>query len=124
MDGPTIVVADDDEAVRFLVAATFSRRTYRLVQAADGDQALEAARRERPRVVLLDVLMPGPDGYEVCRRIKADPGLRDTAVVVVTSRVDDDARRRVQEAGADAYVPKPFSPAALMKLVDGFAAAS
>jgi CheY-like chemotaxis protein len=51
------------------------------------------------------VLVPGPDGYEVCRRIKADPALRETAVVVVTSRVDDDARQRVREAGVDAYVP-------------------
>jgi CheY-like chemotaxis protein len=70
-----------------------------------------------PDVVLLDVMMPGIDGYEVCRRLKSEPRLRNTLVVLMTAGDQATERVRAREAGADFYVPKPFSPAELLQLV-------
>ena len=117
-----MLTVDDDQFVRALLVATLSLRNYRLVEASNGDEALEVARRERPSVVLLDVLMPGPDGFEVCRRIKEDPELKGTAVVLVTSRADEVSQSRARQSGADDYVVKPFSPFKLLEVVDGLIA--
>ena len=117
-----VLVADDDEAVRLLLEATLAGVGYRVVKGADGDEAWQLARQERPRVAVLDVTMPGASGVEVCRRIKSEPSLSGTAVVVVTARADEATRAAATAAGADAYVVKPFSPAALLRLVDSMAA--
>ena len=118
----TVLLVDDEPDVRRLFGAMLSQRRYRVVEAATGDEGLALARRDRPKVVLLDVAMPGTDGYEICRRIKADPDLRDTAVLLVTAQADDFARDRAEQVGADAHVAKPFSPAKLLALIDEFAA--
>ena len=115
---PAVLVVEDDAAVRLLLGAVFHGSPYRLVEARDGAGALEAARRERPAVVLLDVGLPGDlDGFAVCRAIKADPELAGVAVVLLTARAEDAHRQAGREAGADAHLVKPFSPAALLELV-------
>jgi two-component system phosphate regulon response regulator PhoB len=116
--GAAVLVVDDDRHVRRLLVATFADAPYRVAEAATGAEALEVARRERPAVVLLDAVMPGLDGYAVCRAIKEDPALRDTAVVLLTGQRSDDARGRAAEAGADGYLLKPFSLQELRVLVD------
>jgi CheY-like chemotaxis protein len=118
----TVLLVDDEPDVRRLFGAMLSQRRYRVIEAATGDEGLALARRDRPKVVLLDVAMPGTDGYEICRRIKADPDLRDTAVLLVTAQADDFARDRAEQVGADAHVAKPFSPSKLLALIDQFAA--
>jgi len=70
-----------------------------------------------PDVVLLDVMMPGIDGYEVCRRLKSEPRVGNSLVVLMTAGDQAAERARAREAGADLYVPKPFSPAELLRLV-------
>jgi CheY-like chemotaxis protein len=120
----TILLIDDEPDVRRLLVAMLSQRSYRVTEAATGDEGLAMARRDRPRVVLLDVAMPGTDGYEICRRIKADPDLHETAVLLVTAQADDFARDRAEQVGADAHVAKPFSPSKLLELIDRFAAGS
>jgi CheY-like chemotaxis protein len=120
----TILLVDDEVDVRRLLRATLAQREYRLLEAATGDEAFDLVRRERPRVVLLDVAIPGADGYEVCRQIKGDPALAGTVVLLVTAQADDVARERGEQCGADAHVVKPFSPARLLELIDRYARSS
>ena len=81
---------------------------YRVTTAADGEQALEEVAKERPDLVLLDIVMPKVDGYEVCRRLKSDPATRLIPVVLVTGLTDTDSRIRGLEVGADDFMSKPF----------------
>jgi CheY-like chemotaxis protein len=90
---------------------------YRLLEAADGAAALTLDRAERPALAVLDVYMPGPDGFRVCRAIKDDPALASTIVVLLTAQSGGAARELGRAAGADAYLTKPFSPHALLRLV-------
>jgi two-component system, OmpR family, phosphate regulon response regulator PhoB len=114
-----ILVADDESKIRRLVSATLSGGDFQVVEAKDGAEALELIRRERPGVVLLDIQMPVLDGIEVCRRVKADPTLRGTYVVILTARAQPDARSGAAAAGADRFLTKPFSPIGLLELVNG-----
>jgi two-component system phosphate regulon response regulator PhoB len=113
-----LLIVDDEENIRRLLAATLAGGEYDVVQARDGAQALELTRRERPNFVVLDVSMPGVDGIEVCRQIKADPALRATTVVVLTAQSQAETRRRATQAGADAFLTKPFSPLQLLEGVE------
>jgi CheY-like chemotaxis protein len=116
---PTVLVVDDQPELRLLIKLTFSGTGYSVREAAAGEEALMICAAEAPDVVLLDVMMPGIDGYEVCRRLKSEPRLRDTLVVLMTAGDQATERARAREAGADLYVPKPFSPAELLQLVTG-----
>ena len=107
MRPPTVLVVDDDGAIRHLFERWLSAQGYSVVTAADGDEALEAVRRQPPDVVLLDVAMPKLDGIEVCRRIKRDGATRLTPVILV-SAVDGVADRiEGFSAGADDFLSKP-----------------
>jgi DNA-binding response OmpR family regulator len=110
-----VLVVDDDEMVRSLVHATLRRGPYRVLIAGDGEAALVAARANRPDVVILDVSMPGIDGVEVCRRLKADAATRHAAVLMLTARTQPDDHARAFAAGADEYVVKPFRPGELLQ---------
>ncbi|MBI4289392.1 MAG: response regulator [Chloroflexi bacterium] len=110
-----ILLADDEEPVRALLAATLNGGSgYKVLEARDGIEALEVARVERPDLVLLDVMMPGMDGLEVCRCLKADPETDGIAVIILTAMAQDADRARALEAGANGYLTKPFSPSALL----------
>lgn len=113
-----ILIVDDEANLRLLVSATLEDERYQLLEAPDGAAGLEIARRERPDLVLLDVQMPGLDGLAVCREIRQDPGLAETAVVMLTARAQELDRQRGLEAGADTYLTKPFSPLELLTLVE------
>jgi two-component system phosphate regulon response regulator PhoB len=113
-----VMIVDDENNVRRLVAATLAGGEYELIQARDGTQALEMARREQPSLVLLDVQMPGIDGIEVCRQIKADPNLRQMVVVMLTAQAQADIRQRAIAAGADMFLTKPFSPLQVLEIVE------
>ena len=109
-----ILVVDDQQRVRRLVAATLGEARWELFFASDGLRALQLAREVRPDIVLLDINMPGLDGFEVCRQLKTDPTTRHVAVVLLTARRDPESQIRGNLAGADAYFVKPFSPLALV----------
>ena len=91
---------------------------FELVEAADGDEALELAREDAPAIVLLDIDMPGIDGFEACRRLRAQPETAHATVVMLTAAADEEAERAAEEAGADLFITKPFSPLELLRLVD------
>ncbi|MFO1406421.1 MAG: response regulator [Steroidobacteraceae bacterium] len=114
---PGILVVDDQPDLRLLIRLTFEGMGYDVHEAASGEAALDACASRPPDVVLLDVMLPGIDGYEVCRRIKADPGLGRVQVVLMTAGHQETERARARVAGADRYVAKPFSPAQMLDLV-------
>lgn len=103
-----ILVVDDLPANTRVLEALLTREGYRVTCAANGEQALEEVAKERPDLVLLDILMPKVDGYEVCRRLKNDPATRLIPVVLVTGLTDTDSRIRGLEVGADDFMSKPF----------------
>jgi putative two-component system response regulator len=109
-----ILLADDQDRVRQLVAATLGSAQWELLYARDGEEALRLAREQQPQVVLLDVTMPKLDGFEVCRQLKSDPATRGMAVVILTALRDEESRIKGNLAGADEYFVKPFSPLALV----------
>jgi DNA-binding response OmpR family regulator len=114
---PSILIVDDQPDLRLLIQLTLSGTGYRVREAADGEAALAACAQQPPDVVLLDVMLPGLDGYEVCRRLKADVRTRGAFVVLMTAGHQETERVRAGEAGADRYLAKPFSPAELLELV-------
>lgn len=114
----TVLVADDEAGVRALVRIALESDDVNVLEAGDGQVALEIARSECPDLIILDVAMPEIDGFEVCRAIKSDPTTRGCHVVMLTAM----ARRQDHEegiaAGADDYLTKPFSPRALTELAE------
>ncbi len=113
-----LLIADDEPAVRALVHATLEGDDYQIIEAGDGVEALELVRAESPSLVLLDVMMPRLNGLDVCRSIKSDPSTSGTMVVMLTAQARQRDRDRGLEAGADVYFTKPFSPLALLDLVE------
>ena len=113
----TVLVADDDEDILQLVSFRLERAGYTVVTAADGQQALAAARQHQPDLAVLDVMMPGLNGYEVTRQLRADPATAAIPVILLTARVQEADVSRGFEAGADDYLRKPFSPQELRSRV-------
>ncbi len=105
----TILIVEDEQDVLALVAEVIGGDSgYRIIQALDGPQALDLARRQRPDLVLLDVMLPGMDGFEVCRRLKADPETSGIKVVFVSARDADQDIEQGMAAGAEFYMTKPM----------------
>jgi two-component system chemotaxis response regulator CheY len=114
-----VLVVDDDPFIRKLIATTLEDVVeFELHEAADGLEAIEIAQRERPALVFLDVDMPRLNGIEACRRLRADEATQDATIVMLTAAHGDKVERRAEEAGADLFLTKPFSPLALLRLVD------
>lgn len=108
-----ILVVDDSAANRRLLLAKLEARYYSVFLAEDGPQAIETAIRDQPDIILLDVMMPGMDGYEVCRRLKSNVATRHIPIVMFTALTDRDDRLRGLEAGADDFLSKPIEDFAL-----------
>jgi CheY-like chemotaxis protein len=117
-----ILIADDEEPLRLLVRATLEDESgegrYEIIEAIDGNEALEMVRKERPELTLLDIQMPGLSGLEVCKILKSDPVTSDLMIVMLTAKGQQSDRERGFAAGADDYFAKPFSPLDLLQLVD------
>jgi len=110
----TVLVVDDDPKIRELLRLYLARDGYRTLEAADGTTALELARSQRCDLVLLDVMLPGPNGLEVCRQLREEG---DTPIMLLTARSGDADKVVGLDLGADDYVVKPFSPRELMARV-------
>ena len=106
MTTKTILVVDDEPVIRSSVAEAFAAGGFRIVEAADGTAALQIARSEKPDLVLLDVMLPGISGVEVCRLLRADSRV---PIILLTARDAEGDKIQGFEAGADDYVTKPFS---------------
>jgi DNA-binding response OmpR family regulator len=113
-----VLIADDEPSLRLLVTATIASDQIAVLEAADGDEAWALIERRRPELVLLDVQMPGQTGIELTRRIRADPDLTGTRIVILTSKAQATDVASGLEAGADLYLTKPFSPLSLLTFVE------
>jgi DNA-binding response OmpR family regulator len=111
---PVVLVADDDPDILMLITLTLERDGYEVVVAKDGFGAFEAAVDRVPHLVLLDMMMPGIDGCEVTRRLRAEKTTKEIPIVIVTAFAEESQAARALAAGADAYLKKPFSPRELL----------
>lgn len=109
-NGERILVVDDEADIVALVAYHLAKSGYRVSTAASGPDALEAARRERPALVVLDLMLPGLSGYDVLEQLRAGDATKDIAVLMLTARREEQDRIRGLSLGADDYLTKPFSP--------------
>jgi DNA-binding response OmpR family regulator len=113
----TILVADDDADIRDLVSFKLQQAGYRVVAVGDGVQALDAVRAERPDLAVLDLMMPGLSGLDVCAEIRRDTTSAHLPVIMLTARVQEQDVATGFATGADDYVTKPFSPRELLSRV-------
>jgi len=112
-----ILLCDNEQSLRTLMRASLDGLGHEIHEATTGDEGLRLARELAPDLVLLDMMMPGRSGLEVLQELRADPSFADTAVVMVTARVQADDREAAMAAGADGFLLKPFRPAELVALV-------
>jgi len=113
-----VLVIDDERSIRMLCRVNLSASGMEVLEAPSGEEGLELARRQRPELVLLDVMMPGQDGWSVARALAEDPQTREIPVVFLTARADAADRRRGRELGGVGYVVKPFDPVGIGELVE------
>jgi DNA-binding response OmpR family regulator len=112
----TVLVADDDADILRFMEINLRLEGFQVITARDGADALAKAVAVRPDLVLLDVQMPGLDGYTICARIRADASLAGVAVIIVTANYGSAAVEAARRAGADDFLVKPFLPAALLDM--------
>jgi two-component system chemotaxis response regulator CheY len=115
-----VLIVDDDPFIRELIVTTLENVTeFSLQEAADGQEAVDIAARDHPQLVFLDIDMPRLDGISACRAMRGDPGTSGATIVMLTASGENSSRARAEEAGADLFLTKPFSPLDLLRLVDG-----
>jgi DNA-binding response OmpR family regulator len=112
-----ILIADDEPNIVVSLEYLMKREGFEVHVARDGEEALALLQRERPRLVLLDVMMPKKTGFEVCQALRADETLKDTLVLMLTAKGRDTDIAKGQAMGADAYMTKPFSTRELVQKV-------
>lgn len=112
MDKKRILIADDEPNIRSVVARMLDK-DYIVLEAANGKEAVDIAGRERPDIILMDLMMPEMDGYTACSLIKADQATKMIPVIILTAIGHEFNRKFAMEMGADAYVTKPFTPQVL-----------
>jgi DNA-binding response OmpR family regulator len=107
-----ILIAEDDEIIRKIVKEVIGE-SYDLVMAEDGDTAIKLARQHMPDLILLDVMMPETNGFEVCKEIRTIDGLEKTIIIMISALSDKDSEKTGLKAGADDFITKPFNPVEL-----------
>jgi DNA-binding response OmpR family regulator len=108
-----IVIVDDETHIRILLEETLEEledEGIEIYLASNGEQALEVIRRQQPKLVFLDVMMPILNGYDVCEQVRADPALNGIEIIMLTAKGQDQDRQRGMAAGANDYITKPFDP--------------
>jgi two-component system, OmpR family, alkaline phosphatase synthesis response regulator PhoP len=115
----SILVADDEQSIVELARLYLTKEGYTVHTARDGQEALDQARRMKPDLLVLDLMMPKVDGWEVCRRLRKDPQLGNLPIIMLTARDDDVDKIVGLELGADDYVTKPYNPRELVARIKG-----
>jgi CheY-like chemotaxis protein len=118
VENRTVLVTDDDDDIREFLCDLLATEGYQTEEASSGRQAVEKANQVKPDLVLLDIMMPEMDGYEVCEQLKGDPATRDIPVVMVTVKNDIADISRSLVAGASGFIVKPFDSESLLQMVE------
>ena len=113
-----ILVVDDEIYIVHILDFSLGMEGYEVLTALDGEQALEKARAEKPDLIVLDIMMPKLDGYETCKRLKADPEVKDVPVILLSAKGRNVDQKVGFEVGADDYITKPFSPRKLVERIN------
>lgn len=119
MSSHRILIVEDEESLLKLESILLTSRGYHVRGVTDGVAALKEIAENRPDLVLLDIMMPGIDGFEVCRRIKEDPLTSSIPVVMLTAKKSSMDQARGVQVGADAYITKPFKSVKIIDVIDG-----
>lgn len=122
VEGPKILVIDDDEKARQLIQVILRSRDYQVVVAKDGPEGLALATTEGPDLIVLDVVMPGMDGFEACDRLKKDERTKGIPVLMLTATDDVGLNRKAFGVGAAACLTKPYRPEALVSSIEALLA--
>jgi CheY-like chemotaxis protein len=120
MSRKTILIVEDSELNRRLLEAVLEPRGYRLLVAEDGESSLRMAREEQPDLILMDVLLPGIDGYEATRTLRADPKTGRLVIVALTASATSEEQEQALAAGCDGYIPKPIDTRAFPEQIRRF----
>jgi two-component system cell cycle response regulator DivK len=121
MSAKTILYVEDNEANRMIVRDLLKRTKYQLIEAHDGEAGVATALEKRPDLILMDIQLPKISGMEAMRRIRADTSMASTPIIAITSFALSGDEQKAKEAGATAYLAKPYSPFDLLKLVRQYA---
>ena len=113
----TVLIVDDERNIMVSLKHLMSKAGYNVLQASDGEQALEVVRASSPDLLILDVMIPKRDGYDVCQTIRSDPALKHVRIIMVTAKGQEVEIEKGLALGADAYLTKPFSTKALVAKV-------
>lgn len=117
-DKKKILIVDDEPDIRELISTILGAEDeYELIEAVDGEDGLSKAAKNKPDLIILDLMMPRMDGLEVCRRLRGTPGISEIPVVILTVKTTYEARERGFSVGADMYLTKPFDPEELKSIV-------
>ncbi len=114
-----IMVVDDEPQIRTLVKVILEKEGYKMVGANSGKECLKKLKKEKPDIILLDVMMQGEDGWEILKEIKKNEKTKDLPVAMFTIRTSDDSVKKSLESGADAHINKPFDVEELLDAVEG-----
>ena len=118
-----VLVVDDSDVIRTLITVNLELEGFEVVQAVDGQDALDKVNEVRPDVMTIDVRMPRLDGFDTVERLRSDPRTHDLKIAMVTACAQESDLRRGDEVGVDAYVTKPFDPSTLVRTVRDLVAA-
>jgi len=119
----TILLVEDFDDTRLMTKLWLTKKGYRVVEAENGEEAVVAAQREQPDLIIMDMMMPGVDGLDATRQIREYQSLQTTPIVAVSAYGADQYRHKALDAGCNEYVPTPFDPDALSKLIERLLAA-
>ena len=113
---PLILIVDDNPANVEILQMRLAANNYEIITASDGEEGLTKARNNQPDLILLDIMMPKKDGYEVCQTVRQDPELKDTHIILLTAKGQETDRSRGASSGALYYITKPFDPDHILEL--------
>jgi len=109
-----ILLVDDEKDLVETVAFRLEATGYEVIKAYDGQEALDKAKKEKPNLIILDLMLPKMDGYKVCRLLKFDEKYKSIPIILFTARAQEEDKKLGEQVGADAYITKPFEPEALL----------
>ncbi len=115
-----ILVVDDEPTLVRLMEFILAKQGHTMLVANNGEEALEKARGERPDLILLDIMMPRIDGYDVARTIRSDPEIRETPIIMLSAKAQDKDIEKGMEVGVNEYITKPFAPDYLVQVVNDY----
>ena len=117
MSAKKILLVDDEPHIVIMLENRIKQAGYEIITASDGQLGLEKARKEKPDLIILDVMLPKLDGYKVCRMLKFDDKYKHIPIIMFTARAQEADRKMGEEVGADGYVTKPFEPQVLLNKI-------